>query len=296
MPTVKLMRRRQIEGTERGELVARARELRRSGATTREISDRLGLPERGSVIREALYGDDGRARGESDLRAEAVRLRSSGLSYADVSVVTGVAKSTLHGWLKDLELSPAAQAVLLATRGGKLRGGAAGMHRQAVARDARLREETAEWTGDLSRRELRLIGALAYWCEGATSKPWRTSREVLFINSDPSLIRLFLAWLDEMEVDRSRLSYRVSIHESANANAAVEFWAQLAGVSPAAFRRSTLKRHNPSTVRKNTEASYHGCLIVRVARSADLYREVVGLVEAVVRSAALLSAPPEAVG
>ena len=280
-------------------MIARARELRRSGATTREIAEGLCLPERGSVLREALYGSSKGvwAGGSKDeVRAEATRLRTSGLSYLDISAVTGVAVSSLHGWLKEVELSPAALAVLLATRHEKLSGGAAGMHRAAVARDARFRDSAAEWVGNVSRRELRLIGAMTYWCEGAKSKPWRTSREVMFINSDPSLIRLFLAWLDEMGVDRARLTYRVSIHVSADIDAAVAYWAALVGAPPAEFRRSTIKRHNPTTVRKNTGASYRGCLIIRVAKSADLYREVVGLVEAVVLSAALLSASDPAVG
>ncbi len=272
--------------------MAKARDLRRAGATANEIGAELGVPPRGSIVREAL-GRPGFGREElEDARAEAVRLRASGLSYDDVSAATGVAKSSLHAWLMDVELSPAAHAVLLATRNQKLRGGAAGMHRQAVARDARFRDSTRQWVSTLTSRELRLIGAMAYWCEGAKSKPWRTSRAVMFINSDPMLIRLFLAWLDEMGVDRTRVTYRVSIHESADVAGALSFWAALVGVPATDFRRPTIKRHNPKTIRRNTGAAYHGCLIVRVAKSADLYREVVGLVEAIVASAA----PSETLG
>lgn len=38
-----------------------------------------------------------------------------------------------------------------------------------------------------------------------------------FINSDPNVISFFLRWLDVLDVERERLRYRVSIHESANA-------------------------------------------------------------------------------
>lgn len=37
------------------------------------------------------------------------------------------------------------------------------------------------------------------------------------------------------------------------------------------FARSTLKRHNPKTVRKNTGSDYHGCLAVRVRASVAEY-------------------------
>jgi hypothetical protein len=42
------------------------------------------------------------------------------------------------------------------------------------------------------------------------------------------------------------------------------------------FRRPTLKRHNPRTVRKNVGADYHGCLRIDVRRSAGLYRKIEG--------------------
>ena len=45
---------------------------------------------------------------------------------------------------------------------------------------------------------------------------------------------------------------------------------------PRQFRRPTLKRHNPTTIRKNTGDDYHGCLRVEVRRSADLYRQIEG--------------------
>ena len=45
---------------------------------------------------------------------------------------------------------------------------------------------------------------------------------------------------------------------------------------PSQFRRPTLKRHNPKTVRKNTGGDYHGCLRIEVLRSSILYRQIEG--------------------
>ncbi|WP_391647121.1 hypothetical protein [Streptomyces violarus] len=60
-----------------------------------------------------------------------------------------------------------------------------------------------------------------------------------FINSDPNVICFFLRWLDVLGVERERLRFRVSIHESANAQEAEEFWAGLAGVAPATFQKAS---------------------------------------------------------
>lgn len=70
------------------------------------------------------------------------------------------------------------------------------------------------------------------------------------------------------------------IHETADVAAAEQFWRGVTAADPAQFQRTTLKRHNPRTVRKNVGADYHGCLIVRVRQSADLYQRIEGWVRA----------------
>ena len=62
------------------------------------------------------------------------------------------------------------------------------------------------------------------------------------------------------------------------------FWRDVTGAEPAQFQRPTIKRHNPKTVRKNVGDDYHGCLIVGVSQSADLYRRIEGWVRAAVKS------------
>ena len=54
-----------------------------------------------------------------------------------------------------------------------------------------------------------MAGAIAYWCEGAKSKPYRIDEQVRFVNSDPALIKFFLTFLDKSGVSRERLRYRV---------------------------------------------------------------------------------------
>jgi hypothetical protein len=58
-------------------------------------------------------------------------------------------------------------------------------------------EEAVKWVGGLSDREVILLGAVAYWCEGAKAKPWEPNRcRVAFINSDPVLVLLFLRFIE----------------------------------------------------------------------------------------------------
>lgn len=129
----------------------------------------------------------------------------------------------------------------------------------------------------LAESELFVAGLAAYWAEGSKAKPWRADGErVVFINSDESMIRLFLAWLQLLGVEPDRLIYRLSIHESADIDTATNYWAAVAGVPATEFRRATLKRHQPKTVRKNVGVDYHGCLVINVRRSTELYRQIAG--------------------
>jgi hypothetical protein len=137
--------------------------------------------------------------------------------------------------------------------------------------------------GALSERDLLVLGAAIYWCEGAKSKPWRRLDRLTFINSDPGLLRLFLQFLAVCERSVESVQYRVHIHETADAEAAADWWAAELGLPRDLFQRPTIKRHAPHTRRINTGADYHGCLVITVPKSRELYWRVEGVMAALTR-------------
>ncbi|MEV0395854.1 hypothetical protein [Polymorphospora rubra] len=124
------------------------------------------------------------------------------------------------------------------------------------------------------------MGAAIYWSEGRKSKPWRRDERVTLTNSDPRLLGLFLRFLAVCGIGREVAHYRVSIHESADVAAAEAWWAEVLELPADRFRRATVKRHRPTTTRHNTGADYHGCLVVEVPRSRELYWTIEGIVDA----------------
>ncbi|MGZ4199795.1 MAG: hypothetical protein ACXVP1_06365, partial [Thermoleophilia bacterium] len=217
-------------------------------------------------------------------RDRAREMRLEGTSYAEIVAALGVSKSSISLWVRDLPRPPSEPTPEAARRAGAERQAAKRRRTKFIERQ----NETLRWAtqlGELSDRELLIAGAVAYWAEGSKSKPWRHDESVTFINSDPDMVRLFLAWLDLLGVPRSRLGFRVHIHESADVDAAQKFWADIVGVEAQTFKRPTIKRHRPSTVRRNVGETYHGCLVVRVAMAADLYRRMEGVWWAVAATA-----------
>lgn len=216
------------------------------------------------------------ARAKPDPRSRAVELRLQGWSYREIAAVVAVSKSTLSLWLRDVPLTAAHRASLddRRARGARSRGDAIRAGR--VRRVEVLQAAAATEIGSLSDRELFLVGVTAYWCEGTKAKPWRPSVQLQFVNSDPTLVRLFLRWLRLLGIDADQCAFTVSIHERADIGAAVAWWAAEVGVPASSFRRPNVKRHNPRTVRSNVGEGYVGCLTITVRRSTKLNRRVAG--------------------
>ncbi|MFG2178717.1 hypothetical protein ACGFLS_08345 [Streptomyces abikoensis] len=207
---------------------------------------------------------------EAQTRARELRL--AGKTYNEIVAELGVAKSSVSLWVRDLPKPQKTAEQMQAMSEARW-----APYREA--RDAKRQEikhEAADQIGEMTERELFLLGVGLYWSEGAKSKPHRLSEQVTFINSDPDMIRVYLAWLALLGVKRERLRVRVMIHESADVTSAELFWADLAGIPASALGKTTLKTHNPKTVRKNTGENYRGCCVVRVLDSADLYRRIEG--------------------
>lgn len=258
--------------------------LRLAGKSRSQIAEALGFKTGGSTLSRWLQDVPPpewtkRPNAKDDLRAKAVEMRLAGLSYRQIleAIPLSVAKSTLSLWLRDVPLTDDQKRVLAMRE-------VAGRERRSVAvRAQRIRRQEATTKAarnqiqHLADSELFVAGLAAYWAEGAKAKPWRaTGERVSFINSDPSMIRLFVAWLRLVGVFEDRLICRISIHERADVVGATAYWSEVVGIPGADFRRPTLKRHNPKTVRYNVGALYKGCLIVDVRQSTELYRQIAG--------------------
>lgn len=212
--------------------------------------------------------------GEGRDRAEAMRLE--GKSYREIQAALGIPKSTLSNWLSDVALTDEQQAALDDRRGGGARNRAVAIRAGRIRRTEVIQEEAAREIGSISDRELFLLGVMLYWAEGSKEKPWGRATQMALINSDPDVIRLFVRWLALIGIEASDLIFRLSIHESADVEAAHAFWRDVVAGDESQWRTVSLKRHRPQTVRQNTGASYHGCLVVSVRRSTDLNRRVAG--------------------
>lgn len=262
--------------------------LRRAGKSRREIKELLGTTSNWT-LNESLKGEppppqNFRPNAKDDARANARVLREQGLSYNQIAAELEVSKSSVSLWVRDMPRpEPLSYQTFRERQVAGVRRWWAAERQIREARRVAACAAAADEIGQLNDREIIIAGAIAYWCEGAKNKPDRRYDRVVFTNSDPGLSKLFLRFLDTAGITRDRLIYQVQIHESADVRAAQEFWLSVSGADPEQFRRPTLKRHNPRTVRTNTGEDYHGCLRIEVRRSAGLYRKIAGWATAALR-------------
>ncbi len=285
MNSTELPGTRPERGTAFEQLRERAIALRRAGHSRREIKALLGITSNATLDR-AVRGEPPpewtrRPNAKDEVRARARELRAQGLDYEEIVAALGVSKSSVSLWVRDMPRPP--RLSYEETRKRAAEGVRRYWAAERPAREARreaVRAAAAAEIGDLTDREILIAGAIAYWCEGTKSKPHVLRERILFINSDPGLIRFFLRFLVTAGVESAQLRFRVYIHETADVAAAERFWADIICADPASFYKAVLKQHNPRTVRKNVGAQYHGCLRIDVLQSADLYRKIEGWVRA----------------
>ncbi|MBM7441890.1 hypothetical protein [Streptomyces sp. HB132] len=252
--------------------------LRREGLSRRQIRDRLHV-DNNDILNRLLEGEPApdwtkRPRAKDDLRAKARDLRLQGMTYDQIQVELGCSKGSISLWVRDLPKPERRRTAEQASEIAR-RGWAVTLQRREAER-VRTKEATATEVGALSPRELFLVGVGLYWAEGSKSKPHRQQERATFVNSDPDMISVYLAWLHLLGVPPEHLRFHVHIHETADVPAAERYWADLTGATTSAFGKTSIKRHSPKTNRKNTGEGYQGCLVVRVLKSADLYRRIEG--------------------
>ncbi|MEU9580957.1 hypothetical protein [Streptomyces chilikensis] len=261
--------------------------LRRQGFSTRQIREELGIDN--WTRRPLLAGEPPpewtkRPRAKDDLRERARELRSQGWTYDQIKAELGCSKSSISLWVRDLPKPERRRTREEASEIGR-KGWEARLQRREDER-RKTKMEAYRSVGELTKRELFLAGVAMYWAEGSKDKAYARRERVVFVNSDPGMVQVYLAWLSLLDIPMERLRFTVMIHEDADVTAAERYWADWTGADASAFYKTQLKKHNPRTVRKNTGESYRGCLAVYVLQAADLYRRIEGAWYGIVEAAA----------
>lgn len=220
----------------------------------------------------------------SKQKIQAVDLRKRGLTYSEILKVIPIAKSTLSLWLKSVKLTKqqihqiSTKKLLSAHRGGQIR------RDQRLQITNEIKNKAKLEIGNISYKNLWLIGTMLYWAEGAKDRIDRHSQSLIFSNSDPLMIRIFLKWLREiLNIPEEDIKFEIYIHNThkATIDMVKDYWANTTGYSLVKFDKIYFKHNKINTKRKNVGESYKGLLRVKVVKSTNLNRKISGWIEGV---------------
>jgi transcriptional regulator with XRE-family HTH domain len=206
-------------------------------------------------------------RGKVEERAQARELRALSWTLQEIADELGVSKGSVSEWVRDVDFEPRPRN----------RGHPAGpKHPMRLKKEAELeqcRVEAEAWVGRLSNRDLSMYALALYAGEGS-----KRDGSVVFANSDPVLLRIFIAWLRrEFAVDESKFRVKLYLHADLDVEAALQHWSALLDIPRAQFNKPYRAVVDP-TLRHNRHV--FGCASV-VYHSRRLHRRVMARIAAI---------------
>lgn len=192
-----------------------------------------------------------------EIKEKAISLRKRGFSLTEIANKLEIAKSTSSLWLRNIQLNEKAKERLR-------KRGLLGQYKTSLRWRKKLKKEKV----DLKRKALsffkklkkdplqfRVYCSLLYWCEGSK----RVKEGVRFINSDPALIRTFLAlFRRSFEINERKFRIGLHFHQYHNEKLQKEYWSKITKIPIRQFIKVYWKPNTKKRIREN----YPGCATI----------------------------------
>jgi len=186
------------------------------------------------------------------MKEEAIRLRNLGFSYSMISVKTGVSKSTLNYWLRNIPYKPNT-IVLRRILEAPLKS--AKVLRDKKINNIRIAKEIAiKELGKITKRDLLMMGIGLYIGEGTKNK----TQMVRITNSDPKVIKLAIAWLiSACGLGIKNLRVAIHTYPDIDIEKTLNYWSNITHIPRDQFRKTQIDtRLNKSKI--NVGKSLYG--------------------------------------
>lgn len=185
-------------------------------------------------------------------RLEARRLRQEeGLSMKEIARVVGVSLSSVSLWVRDIELDTVKNASMR-SRAAQRRGEASAAQARALRRDAQERGREQVRQGN----PLHLAGCMLFWGEGDKCR-----NGVRLSNSDPDLLRLFVAFLRHCyhaDVGRIAVTCYLFTDHIERQLEVEEFWLRTLELPTSCLRKSIVNVYSKHSQKKRCNKLPYG--------------------------------------
>ena len=215
---------------------------------------------------------------KTDLKKKAILLRIRGFTYNEILNEVKVAKSTLSLWLRSVKLAKKQKQRLTFKRNQARLKAIKAIKDKRERITSKLIDKGIKEVGKINKRELFLLGCALYWAEGSKQKDNNISQVVVFSNSDPGMIKVFIYWL-KLICGRSQsdIKFELYIHELQRKNSKnlEAFWRKYLNLPKNKLIKIRFKRNIVKKKRSKNER-YRGLLRIVVLKSTNLNRRILG--------------------
>lgn len=217
---------------------------------------------------------------KSKEKLEAINLRTLGKSIKFIAKKLNVSVGSVSVWCKDVMLTED-QIRILEKNGRDPNYGRRlqNSQKQRDIKETKIRKllDLGEMEiGELTKRELFLVGVALYWAEG-----FKKDTQVGFANSNPEMISLYLRWLYEScGFKKEDIIARVTINVSHKdrIKEIEKYWSNSTKIPIENFRKPFYQRFKWKKMYENPK-DYHGVLRIKVRKSLDYLRKIHGWIK-----------------
>ncbi|MDO8575747.1 MAG: hypothetical protein Q7R90_00350 [bacterium] len=192
-------------------------------------------------------------------KVKAIEMRRSGKSYNEIVAALRIPKSTLSGWLADIDWSRElkqklrqdrqADHVIRLVELNKLRGANLAHAYEEARAEAKIEFDALKYN------PLFIAGIMLYWGEGDKL----TKYAVTITNSDPALIRLYVFFLENVcRIPPEKIKAHILIYPDLNEETCRLYWASRSHVDLSRFMKCTVIQGK----QKVRRLKYGVCMIV----------------------------------
>lgn len=166
--------------------------------------------------------------------------KEKGWSINQISEELNVAKSSVSLWVRNIQLSPEQESVLLAKNpryNNQIRGG------QTRSQDAKNKRQEYQEIGKQEARKKDLLhakGCMLFWAEGN-----KTKNSIIFSNSDPDMMILFVKFLCEsiqVLLKEMRLSINCYLGNGLSVRQVENYWLNILDLPRSCLTKTMINR------------------------------------------------------
>ena len=184
-------------------------------------------------------------------RERARALRKQGKSMNQIVKETGYSKASVSFWTRDILLTDI-QRNTISERGRSMES----IERRRTSRvinENKKRQVIINLAKEdfltISKKELKLVGAMIYWGEGRKAGNWSVS----LANSDPRIIKVMMRFFREIcRVSEEKFHAHIHTFEGADINKIEKYWSQISGIPKKQFYKTYIKPSSASSQKRKT--------------------------------------------